>query len=72
VLRRIFREPNLDVVPGGGIQLTRVRNNSFRDTRETVVQDDEFDKALAQADAISSEYSRLRALAAFTLMRRKK
>jgi hypothetical protein len=49
--------------------LTRVRNNAFRETRETVVQDDEFEKALVQAGAISNEYFRLRALAVLSLFR---
>jgi len=49
--------------------LTRVRNNAFRETRETVIQDDEFDKALVQAGTISNEYFRLRALAVLSLFR---
>jgi len=49
--------------------LTRVRNNAFRETRETVIDDNELNKAIAQANAISNEYFRLRALAVLSLLR---
>ena len=47
----------------GGYVLTRVRNSIVRETRETVIDDDELGKALDQASAIDNEYFRLRALA---------
>jgi hypothetical protein len=53
----------------GGFVLTRVRNNAFRETRQTVVQDDEFGKALLEADNVRNEYFRLRALAVLSLFR---
>ena len=49
--------------------MTRVRNNAFRETRETVIEDEELSKALDQANAISNEYFRLRALAVLSLLR---
>ena len=49
--------------------MTRVRNNAFRENRETVIEDAELGKALEQADAIKSEYFRLRALAVLSLLR---
>jgi hypothetical protein len=52
-----------------GQSLTRVRNNTFRETRETVIDDEELDKALAQANAIEDEYFRLRAIAVLSLLR---
>jgi len=49
--------------------LTRVRNNAFREGRETVIEDNELDKALEKANAIPNEYFRLRALAVLSLLR---
>jgi hypothetical protein len=49
--------------------LTRVRNNAFRESRETVIDDNELGKALSQAEAIDNEYFRLRALAVLSLLR---
>jgi len=49
--------------------LTRVRNSPFRENRETVIEEDELNKALNQANAIGNEYFRLRALAVLSLLR---
>ena len=49
--------------------MTRVRNNAFRESRETVIDDAELGKALEQANAMKSEYFRLRALAVLSLLR---
>jgi hypothetical protein len=49
--------------------LTRVRNNVFRESRDTVIEDAEFDKALENASAIPNEYFRLRAIAVLSLLR---
>jgi hypothetical protein len=49
--------------------MTRVRNSSFRENRETVVDDAELGKALDKARSISNEYFRLRALAIISLLR---
>lgn len=49
--------------------MTRVRNSTFRETRETVIDDNELGEALAQANAIDEEYFRLRALAIISLLR---
>jgi hypothetical protein len=49
--------------------LTRVRNNAFRETRETVIDDNELARALNQATTIENEYFRLRALAVLSLLR---
>lgn len=49
--------------------MTRVRNNAFREGRETVIEDNELDKALEKANAIPNEYFRLRALAVLSLLR---
>ncbi len=49
--------------------MTRVRGNAFRESRETVIDDAELDKALDQANAIDNEYFRLRALAVLSLLR---
>ncbi|MGA2308040.1 MAG: zinc ribbon domain-containing protein [Candidatus Bathyarchaeia archaeon] len=49
--------------------MTRVRNSSFRERRETVIGDTELSKALEQANAIDNEYFRLRALAVLSLLR---
>jgi hypothetical protein len=49
--------------------LTRVRNNAFRETRETVIENKELSEALAQASTIDDEYFRLRALAVLSLLR---
>jgi hypothetical protein len=46
-----------------------VRNNDFRETQETVINDSELNKALDQANKISNEYFRLRALAVLSLLR---
>jgi hypothetical protein len=53
----------------GGFVLTRVRNNAFRENRETVIDDEEFGLALAKANSIENEYFRLRALAVLSLLR---
>ncbi|MGD0645870.1 MAG: hypothetical protein ABSA75_13270 [Candidatus Bathyarchaeia archaeon] len=49
--------------------MTHVRNNSFRESRETVIEDAELGKALDQVNAIDDEYFRLRALAVLSLLR---
>jgi hypothetical protein len=49
--------------------LTRVRNNAFRETRETVIDDSELSKALDKAKSIDNEYFRLRALVVLSLLR---
>jgi len=49
--------------------LTRVRNNIFRENRQTVIDNDELDKALDKAGAIDDKYFRLRALALISLLR---
>ena len=49
--------------------MTRVRNNAFRESRETVIEDDELNKALVKAGEIENEYFRLRALAILSLLR---
>jgi hypothetical protein len=49
--------------------LTRVRNNAFRESRETVIEDNELNRALDQANCIKNEYFRLRALAVLSLLR---
>jgi len=49
--------------------LTRVRGNAFRENRETVIEDEEFNQALDNASAIKDEYFRLRALAVLSLLR---
>ncbi len=49
--------------------MTRVRNNAFRESRETVIEDAELEKALEKASGISDEYFRLRALAVLSLLR---
>jgi hypothetical protein len=49
--------------------LTRVRNNDFRENRETVIGDEEFSLALDKARAIKDEYFRLRALAVLSILR---
>ena len=54
----------------GGLSLTRVRNNAFRESRETVIDDNELNSALNQAKSIDNEYFRLRALAVLSLLRR--
>ncbi len=46
-----------------------MRNNAFRESRETVIEDDELNKALDQANGIENEYFRLRALAVLSLLR---
>lgn len=48
--------------------MTRVRNNAFRESRETVIDDIEFGKALEKANAIENEYFRLRALAVLSML----
>lgn len=49
--------------------MTRVRNNAFRESRETVIDDSELNKALEKASSIPNEYFRLRALAVLSLLR---
>jgi hypothetical protein len=49
--------------------LTRVRGNTFRETRETVIDNEELDEALAKAGTIDGEYFHLRALAVISLLR---
>jgi ribosomal protein S27AE len=49
--------------------LTRVRGNAFRENRETVIEDEEFNQALANAREVKNEYFRLRALAVLSLLR---
>jgi hypothetical protein len=49
--------------------MTRVRNNAFRENRETVIDDNELSKALDNAKSIADEYFRLRALAVLSLLR---
>jgi ribosomal protein L40E len=46
-----------------------VRNNAFRENRETVTEDAELHRALDQANGINNEYFRLRALAVLSLLR---
>lgn len=53
----------------GGLSLTRVRNNAFRETRETVIEDSELNRALDHASRIKNEYFRLQALAVLSLLR---
>ena len=53
----------------GGLSLTHVRNNAFRESRETVIDDNELNSALNQAKSIDNEYFRLRALAVLSLLR---
>ena len=49
--------------------MTRVRNNAFRESRETVIEDAELEQALEKARAIPDEYFQLRALAVLSLLR---
>jgi len=49
--------------------LTRVRNNAFRENRETVIEDNELDKAFEKANSLPNEYFRLRALAVLSILR---
>jgi hypothetical protein len=53
----------------GGIVLTRVRGNAFRESRETVIDDIELGQAMDKARSIDNEYFRLRALAVLSLLR---
>jgi hypothetical protein len=46
-----------------------VRNNAFRENRETVIEDSELNKALEKANGIGNKYFRLRALAVLSLLR---
>jgi len=46
-----------------------VRNNAFRESRETVIEDSELNRALDKANGIGNEYFRLRALALLSLLR---
>jgi hypothetical protein len=46
-----------------------VRNNAFRENRETVIENEELGKALEKANTIQNEYFRLRALAVLSLLR---
>jgi hypothetical protein len=49
--------------------LTRVRNNAFRESRETVIEDSELNRALDKANGIGNRYFRLRALSLLSLLR---
>lgn len=49
--------------------MTRERNNAFRESRETVIENNELNQALDKANAINYEYFRLRALAVLSLLR---
>jgi hypothetical protein len=49
--------------------LAHVRNNAFRETRETVIDNGELNIALDQANDINNEYFGLRALAVLSLLR---
>jgi hypothetical protein len=49
--------------------VTRLRNNSFRENRETVIDNEEMGKALEKANSIKDEYFRLRSLAVLSLLR---
>jgi hypothetical protein len=49
--------------------LTRVRNNAFRESRETVIENNELNQALEKANTIPNGYFRLRALAVLSLLR---
>jgi hypothetical protein len=49
--------------------LAHVRNNAFRETRETVIDDVELNIALDQANGINNKYLGLRALAVLSLLR---
>jgi len=51
------------------IYVTRIRNNSYRENRETLIDDNELNKALDQASALKDKYFRLRALAVLSLLR---
>jgi ribosomal protein L40E len=46
-----------------------VRNSVSRENRETVIDDNELNRALNQANAIKIDYFRLRALAVLSLLR---
>jgi hypothetical protein len=46
-----------------------VRNSSFRESRETVIDENDLNSTLNQANAIKTDYFRLRALAALSLLR---
>jgi hypothetical protein len=49
--------------------MTRVRNSSFRENREVVIDDNELGEALTQANAMKVEYFRSRAVAVLSLFR---
>jgi len=49
--------------------MTRVRGSPVRESRETVIGDDELRRALERASAIDNEYFRLRAVAVLSLLR---
>jgi len=49
--------------------LTRVRNDDFRENRETVIDDAEFELAIAKANSFKDEYFRLRTIAVLSLLR---
>jgi hypothetical protein len=49
--------------------MTRVRNSAFRENRESLIDDNELNEALNQANAIKYEYFRLRALAVLSMLR---
>lgn len=49
--------------------MTRVRNSAFRENRETVIDDNELNQAINHANALKTDYFRLRALALLSLLR---
>jgi hypothetical protein len=49
--------------------MTRIRNSTFRENRETVIDYNELNRALDQASALKDKYFRLRALAVLSLLR---
>lgn len=49
--------------------MVRLRNNAFRENRETVIDNEDLGKALDEANKIKDEYFRLRALAVLSLLR---
>jgi hypothetical protein len=49
--------------------MTRIRKSSFRENSEAVIDDNELNRALNQANAIKIDYFRLRALAVLSLLR---
>lgn len=49
--------------------MTNVRNNKFREERQTVISEDEFQHALKRAEQIKNEFFKLRSLALLSLLR---